>query len=421
MRKSLRLFAVIALATAFAAASQAARSESVSYRSAQDFQILADGKTDVGADLERAIATTARQGQGLLLPCGVYLVNSRSVALPSHARLKGSGACSIIREGPSLSNTQHAVPDPHGVTWKLVFTNDDWDHGNSDISIANVAFDIRAAPRGKGVTVAIMFTNASDVSLDQIDIEGGASKGARSDDGIAFVNSNHYRVANSRVTDIVNACYDNWGNSHDFVIDHNTCDGASNPWPVGILITGMNTDLTPAVIENANVTNNTIKNVGATGIWVEGGWNQKKGADATYGIVRNARIVGNLVEGVTRFHGIRVSDADNITISGNMVSGVAAAGFVSVTEYQGTQSNLTVTDNRFSDCNQQGGMYPCVQFEKTTHGALFEGNRIGGASYPYGVVVNPGSSNVRILGNSIEKGSRGTVGDAGTNDEVSNP
>jgi Right handed beta helix region len=183
----------------------------------------------------------------------------------------------------------------------------------------------------------------------------------------------------------------------------------------------MNTDWTPALIQNARVTNNTIKNVGATGIWAEGGWNKRTGTEATYGVVKNVSILNNTIEGVTRFHGIRVSDAEEITIAHNRVSSVADAAFVSVTEYDGEQSNLIITDNQFSDCNKGGGLYPCVQFEKTTHDVIFRANRIKGSMHAYGVVVNSGSGRLQIIGNWIEKGLRGTVGDAGTNDVITEP
>lgn len=221
--------------------------------------------------------------------------------------------------------------------------------------------------------------------------------------------------------DILNACYDNWGNSSDFLIDRNYCDAASVASTYGVLLTGMNTDWTPALIQNARVTNNVIKNVGATGIWVEGGWNKRKGTEATYGVVKNVSVLGNSVEGVTRFHGMRVSDAQNITISNNRVSGVADAAFVSVSEYDGEQSNLTITDNEFSDCNKAGGLYPCVQFEKGSHDVIFKGNQINGSMQLYGVVMNAGSARVKIIGNRIQKGIRGDVGDAGTNDVVADP
>jgi hypothetical protein len=390
---------------------------------AQDFGIVADGKTDVGPALERAVVAATRRAQILLLPCGVYFIDSASVRLPDHAKIRGSGACSVIKQGAHVSSTSVIgdLVNSDGGTWTLLFTNDDWKHGDADISIENLAFDMSAAPAGTSASVAILFYNVSEVRLDRIIVAGAASKGARSDDGIAFVNSSRFQITNSRVTDILNACYDTWGNSSDFSIDKNECDAASVPSSCGVLVTAMNTDLTPALIQNARVTNNIIDNVGATAIWVEGGWNKRTGTGATYGVARNVSVVGNSVRGVTRYHGIRVSDAHDITISHNRVESVAADAFVSATEYDGEQSNLTIDDNQFSDCNKAGGLYPCVQFEKTTHDVIFEANHVEGSRMLYGVTINPGCYRVQIIGNRIQMGQRGTVGDAGSNDVVKGP
>jgi hypothetical protein len=310
--------------------------------------------TDVTSYLESAIAEAVRFNKSVFLPCGIYLINSGTTGLllPSNTKLIGEGWCAIIKMGASLgsnANWRSVLNPPINQDAKILVTGSDWLGGVSNVTISNLSFDLTLAPPGNAAGDAIGFFNARGLRVERVRVFGNASGGARSDDGMFCIRCSDVEFTDNDVFDIGNACYDIWGGSSRIRVSRNKCDGNSVTTSSGVLITGLNTDMTPATTSNVLVENNIISNVGQNGVWFQGGWNQQRNDKAAYGTVQDAAAVGNVIHNVTRFHGIRASDAKNINISGNSISRVSGMPIISRSEFEGEQNDINIGANTISN------------------------------------------------------------------------
>jgi hypothetical protein len=380
-----------------------------------NFGATGNGTTDDTAAIQSAVSAGAGANSYVYFPCGTYLINSVSITISNNTRLVGAGRCAVIKGGALLANSPNGsivglpVSNP---PWRLVMTNGDWVNGGSNIIIEDLKFDLTvAAPSATASTSALLFNKVNGARIENVSVVGDASGGAGSADGIGFISSSNYSVAHNSVVNVNNACYDNWGGGTDFVIEGNFCDQKFVSSAYGILITGQFTNLTPATTARGRVIDNVIRNAGPTGIWVQGGWNQATGGGATYGSVVDVTVTGNVIDTITKFHGIRVSDSSRINISNNAIRSPSATAITVSSEYLGNQTDLIINGNVISQCNASAGANPCVFFGSTNSKMVFSNNRIVGSGQSYDVQISNSSSNVVITGNSMDSGSAGRIQD----------
>lgn len=394
------------------------------FRARHNLNVIDDGSadntgaTDASVAIQGVINSAAVSNSAVYIPCGTYLINFATLSIPDNTKIFGAGKCAILKTGSSLANNAAwgAVYPAHPL--RAVLTNSNYTSGNSNITIEDVAIDISVAAVN---TFAVFIYKGTGVRVARVSVTGNASGGALSEDGVAFLASNDGEVRDSRVVNIANACYDQWEGSSDISVINNYCDASNNGVAFGVLVSGFKTDFSPATTSRAKVIGNTIKNTPSVGVWVQGGWNAISGGGALYGQVTDSVVIGNNIDNVTTFHGVRVSDAARIVIGSNTIRNVNRSAVILQSENAGNQSDISVTGNIISGCNQAVAASACMLFGTTTTNSLFVANRISGAAQNYDVQINTGSSVNLIEANLMDAGGTGRILDNGTSDQIHDP
>src|ERR1700733_4061748 len=356
------------------------------------------GAIDAAPAIQAAINAASATNSPIYFPCGTYLISSNGLSLPNNAQIKGAGWCTILKMSATLAS---------GNIISVASV--------SNVIISDIQLDSTLAVTG---THAIHLNAATGVRIDRVFVQGNGSGGTNAQDGIAITSSSDVITTHSRVVNVKNACYDQWGGSSDITYAENYCDVSSITGAYGILVTGMNTDLTPATTVRAKIIGNTVKNAGQAGIWVQGGWNQVTGGGATFGVVSDTVITDNIIDTVTTFHGIRVSDSTRITISSNIIKTVQVDAIQVQSENAGAQNNILIAGNIISGCNGAAGANSCILLSTTTTASQVIDNNISGTAQNYSVQITSESSGNVIANNLMTAGGTGRILDSGTLDQV---
>jgi len=367
-----------------------------------------DGAADDSAAIQSAINAVPDAGGAVYLPCGTFVIGA-TIAFRGNTRIYGDGPCTIIKESARM-----APYAPFSVRWPSIraaplVTNANYASGNSNIAIDHIAFDMTNATCCGVASHAILCYKCSNVRVDAISVNGD---NRHAQDGTAFVQSTNYQVTNSRVTNVTNACYDQWQSSSHFSITDNYCAGGGH-LTYGILTTGADTTGGAGTTSHGVVARNTIYNVTNNAIWIQGG---------SVGSTTDIEVTGNTIDTVTAFTGIRASEATRIRITGNVIRNTFYQCFGTNGERPaGGATDVVFAGNTCSNVEKSNSAKPIdgagILVGNGTKNSSFTNNRIEGA-YTYPIVFMAGSSGNVFAGNAAAPGRLGAYLDNGANNTV---
>jgi hypothetical protein len=323
----------------------------------------------------------------VVLTCGTFTITN-PIAIPSLSDLEGSGPCTIIK-GSNIN----------------LITNANTSAGNGWIYLHDLQLSFGTMTSNAKLAV---FQKASQVSVHHVIYNGDGT--SHTQDDLAFVGSDHYLVENNWAYGSANACFDNWGGSHDFVIHGNHCVGNSFT-PYGVLVNGLDTNDAVDTTYNGVVSDNDINSVTSVGVWAGGLYDAGSGH---YGVVRAISIKGNIVDTVTSLHGIEVSDGIDISVVGNILRNLGSEGIRVGSQNTGTTSVINVSNNIIDNANVTAGGFSAIHITGGADHVKEEGNLISGSSQVWDIIIDAGvTANTWITG-VMAAGTSGEVSDSST-------
>jgi len=334
------------------------------------FGAVGDGTTDDTA----AIAAAVLGGGKIYFPPGTYIMTS-AVIVPSNTDIYGAGETSIIKTAALTYDTTigHAM---------FAAT------GKSKISFFGLRFDASAMSSFSDGMRCLYFSGCSEYSVRNCSFK---TPGA----AVASIGCAQFQITGNRVEisslDGVakhDGIIDQWGGCADFVIDGNILK-CGNIGDHPILVTGEDTAGNPTANLRFTISNNIIHNSRQNGVWIQG----RDGGNTQF------VVTGNVIDTVTQFHGIHVSDSDHGIVSGNTVKNIAYTAIRLAIESggggDGGDSNV-ISNNLIIDCNQLGSaddLVGCaVAVLSGCTGNLVIGNRVVGSAQRNSVYFASGSS-----------------------------
>ena len=348
----------------------------------------------VGDDWTVAIqaAIDGNNGKTLYVPDGTFMV-SDVLNLTSTTTVSWTGT-------GTLKSTTTAGSGGTGVGHSILNYQ-----GCSDFFVEGITLDNSAISTFLSATRCLTLD-----SCDNYRISGtyGKTSGAFT----AATQCSNYTVYGNRITisssDGVahhDGVIDQWWGSNNFTIVGNTIDGASIArYP--ILVTGESTAGAASGCSNFTISSNKINNCLFTGIWVNG----------REGINTDFAVTGNVVDTVSDFHGISISDCVNGTVSGNTVRNTE---FIGINLYEETSAggvtgaqNISVTGNTVINANLNGSVSDATGSAIVIQGANSKnctvvGNITGGSTHRRAIQFASGVSNCGETGN-IDSGATQT-------------
>lgn len=380
-------------------------------------EIDPSGEVDSSPGISHAISDGRRK---LVFPCGVFLIE-QVVKLPSHTEIEGAGPCTVFK----LSNTIRGndawanmpMTHPPKTMPGSIFTNSDFLHGNEGITIRDLVLDGTSGTGGRTLVHLLAFYKTTKVAIERVTFLGNGTPDI--EDGVAFIASSDYRVANNYVFNVWNACFDQWDGSHDFRIEHNVCDGNGKAGG-GIFINGLNSLHTQNLTYNGSILSNIVVRVKNAGIYAGGLWNESK-TSPVYGVVHHIRIEKNVVSDVSTFHGIIISDAHDVTAISNKVAHVARQGIRVGSQFQGITSNITITDNSVEDVDRTPVPDDAIRITNGASNVTIAGNTVGAGRHRCAIGIDANVSDARVFTEAgfLDPGSTGVVCDRRTAEGLS--
>jgi len=344
---------------------------------------VGDGTTDDTAAIQAAFNSGARR---VYVPDGTFLVTSPL-----------SGASDQEIYGPGTLKASAAIATGGlGIGQTII----DFD-AKSGFTIRGVHFDM------SGVSSIL----ASHSCLNFRDCIGHVVQGCRfthSGAAVRSIGSERYKILdNICVFDSFDGTFegdavlDNWDGATLGVISRNTIIGGGVA-EAGIIVTGQTGAYDPSGCSRHVIANNLISGVSQVGINYHG----------RNGINDDFVISGNLIENVTAFHGIMVSDCRNGSVTGNTVKSTELVGIYLLSETASPSNGTTgaidvaVVGNTISGANQSdtaniGAI--TLEYSGTTR-CIVQGNVITGDHHIHGIKLAGGVGG-NIIGENQISGS----------------
>ncbi len=358
--------------------------------SVKDFGAVGDGVTDDTAAINAA--SLAAIGKALYFPSGVYLV-SDAINIQSNTLYFGDGAGSVIK---SVTLASGGV-----VNGQRQFSA----QGKTGFSILNLKFDCSGITTFLAGVRAISLIDSSNYTISNCWFK---TPGA----AVASIGCSYYEVSNNYIeissTDSVayhDGVIDQWEGSHHFNITGNIIEGAGIGI-YGILMTGTTTSNIAAPCHDFHVSNNSINSVKHVGIWCNG----------RSGVNYNFTISNNIVDTVSHYYGIAVSDARNFSVTGNVTKNTAYNGIALYKEAgHGITSchNGTVNSNVVIDANVllsgSLGIGAAIRVDDQSSGITISSNRVSGTTHTYAIFLGAGTTNNEVIGYNYSTGTMGVV------------
>ena len=335
----------------------------------------------VNHDDTAAIQAAVNAGN-IVIPIGTFKVNS-PVTVPSNRVIQGVGHGSVVATGSGFANNQ-------GIFQAT---------SETDITVQGVTFDFSANSQAGMKAVWFQSCQRTSVLFNKF-IQGG--------DVIAHTGCSDFIVqGNICINGIGQTVIDNWGGCSRGVIDGNVVNGGGTSRS-GILVTGINTDLSSNTTSDITVVGNTIYNTTDEGIWLQGGT-----GGVSPGMVEHCSVTGNIIDTVTTYHGIHVTEAQYCTISNNVIKNIAQRGISVTEESSGAVSHdLVISGNVLYNINTSATA-GINAIDLVTSGAsnnVIQGNHITNvANCDFAIGIASGAVDNAITGNVVTAGSTGTI------------
>jgi parallel beta-helix repeat protein len=349
------------------------------------------GANDSSASIQAALDAAGDIGGALVrLPSPATLLCQSGLTIPSYTCLAGQGWQSVLSFDYSGSGTT------------IHIQNEDTSNGNTDIQLR----DFKLMAKGTGVRTgngpsSIVLTRVDGFDIENVFVERSAGI------SIAYQSCTNGRIVNNRIKDSEADGITGYWDSTDVVVAGNTINGSGDD---GIAL-------------DAHTSGNTSSTTGPTRITIHGntvtGYSTYTSGNVGRGIsVRGCRevaVVGNVVSD-TYAAGIDVQDDSqtgtvdcfNIDIGNNVVrrageSGDGAQPGVGIrcTDAEG----LTISGNVVSECSHHG-----IQIGSTVTSFAVAGNSVlsnGKAISHFGII--PGGSFGNVSSNVIEGNAGGGI------------
>ncbi len=360
-------------------------------------------QTDRSAEINAALASR----KIVQLGCGDFYIQN-TLLLPSKSTLAGMGRCSRVIAKPGVSSPVWGGVPGGTAGAAMMVDNATIPGGNTGIVLRDLELD-GSAYTSYGHLAAFYAVDGAEVR--RVSFVGGSNVNVG--DGVAFVASKNYLVAENSCSKVKTACYDNWDGVSAFRIVGNTIDGDPATSSYGILVNGLSTAATAATSRDGVVANNIVAGV-AQGVFVGG---LRSGAQV--GKVENIAVTGNSLDAIT-YHGIRFSDGEHLTASGNTVKSAGWNCLLVGAEGPGSSPTryMTITGNTFNNCGGGGSTYSAMSFYNGASDIAASGNAVSGSTHDYAVKTDSTTANISVAVGPLEAGTTGLASILGASNSV---
>lgn len=355
--------------------------------SVKDFGAVGDGVTNDTASINSALAYASNRS--LYFPAGVYSTNGGH-SIPDGCCIYGDGKSSVLKSTSLMDGGVEAgfrLFDARNITGFIV---------------RDLMMDLGGITVFPSAIRCMRIFNCSDYAVHDIKaITPGAFT--------ASMQCHHYRVQDCdiKVQSTDGAAHhdgiiDQWDGSHDFQIIDNTIDGGGIAlYP--ILVTGTDSNNNPTSSYKFAISGNIVSNTNEVGLWVQG----------RSGTCFDFDVSGNIIDTVTDFYGIAVTDSHDFTCRGNHAKNTGRNGLRFSTEGSGTLSaiNGVIDGNIVTNANTvlstNAGDGSAISVVGSCSRLSLTGNIVNSTTHTYAIFLGSSTSDIEVLGVNV---SRGTVG-----------
>ena len=360
--------------------------------SVKDFGAAGDGVTDDTAAIQAA--ATAATGGILFFPKGTYLIAS-AIVIPAKTWAKGEGRQSVIKSvslthgGTSQGQRQFSLLNVDGVR------------------VSDLMFDTSGITTFLSGVKCINAYNCTNYTVEHCYfVTCGAA--------VASMLGSSFKILNNDIsissTDSVahhDGIIDQWWGCSNFQIRGNVIKG-NGIGLYGILVTGQQSDnTTAATVYDFQITGNKVYNVREAGIWSMG----------RNGLAYSVQITGNLIDTVTQYYGIAVTDTNDFDVSGNVIKNTKYCGIrcyrenpawsSNAVKYGCLANNVIVNANTAQSTNTDIGS--AISITDASEYVEVSSCVVKGSTHRYAVHLGVDTSNIDVKGESYIAGLAGSV------------
>lgn len=367
---------------------EAKLSETVSVK---DFGAVGDGVTDDTAAIQAAINAAA--GGELFFPEGVYLT-SDALSVPANTSLYGTGTGSVIKSltlvngGPGYSHRQLDIRTVAGVR------------------VSGIKFDAGLMTGFTAGMRSILCYDATDFIIQEcVFVTPGAATASLNCSRYSILNNDVFIQSSTGVA-LHDGIIDQWAGSNNFQIRGNRIRG-NGIGIYGILITGQDTAGAATPVYNYVVSENHVFGCRDAGIWGMG----------RNGLTYNFQITDNIVDTISFYYGLAVTDAYNFVVKGNVVRNTAQCGIRVFKEstFGGTYSakygviadNVVQNANTSATTDIDSGSAISITNESEYIELVY--NVVRGSTHRYAVFLGLATSNIDVKGETYIAGVVGDI------------
>jgi hypothetical protein len=357
---------------------------------------VGDGVTDDTVSLQNAINASA--GGLVFLPEGVYLT-SDALSIPANTHIQGTGVGSVIK---SLTLPNGGV----GANQRQLDIR-----AVSGVRVSDLKFDAGLMTGFSGGMRCIMCYDATDYMIqDCVFITPGAA--------VASVNGSRFSILNNDVfiqsstgVAVHDGIIDQWAGSNNFQIRGNRIRG-NGIGKYGILTTGQTTASVATPVYNYVISDNHVFNCTQVGIWAMG----------RNGLTYNFQITDNIVDTITAYYGVAITDAYNFVVKGNVLRNTALSSIRAYAEsptwgthaakYGVIADNVCQNANTSASTDVDSGS--SISITNASEYIEVVNNIVRGSTYRYAVFLGTDASNIDVKGETYLAGISGDIGNQST-------
>lgn len=356
-----------------------------------EFGARGDGVTDDTAAIQAAL--NAGAGGSVSFPEGVYLT-SNALSVPANTSLYGTGVGSVIKS--------------------LTLVNGGPDYGHRQLDIRTVAgvrvsgikFDAGLMTGFTAGMRSILCYDATDFIIQEcVFVTPGAATASLNCSRYSILNNDVFIQSSTGVA-LHDGIIDQWAGSNNFQIRGNRIRG-NGIGIYGILITGQDTAGAPTTVYNYVVSENHVFGCSDAGIWGMG----------RNGLTYNFQITDNIVDTISSYYGLAVTDAYNFVVKGNVVRNTASCGIRVYAENPtyGTHAGRygVIADNIFQNANTSASTSvdtgSAISVTDESEYIEVVNNVVRGSTHRYAVFLGTLTSNIDVKGETYLAGVSGDI------------